>query len=103
MDGADAPTAMRQRVLRLPRVPQLDWQQIAKSSMHPLQVRVLERALSGRIAPIELADQLDANLGDIAYHVRALHERGLLEKAGICRKGYTDSVRPPSSYTTKLK
>jgi predicted transcriptional regulator len=34
------------------------------------------------VAPIELADELDAKLGDVSYHVRVLHSRGLLKKAG---------------------
>jgi hypothetical protein len=64
-------------------MPELNWRSLASASMHPLQLRILERAVDGdRISAVELAREFEAKLGDVSYHIRALHERGLLKKAG---------------------
>lgn len=63
----------------------LDWQALAKASMHPLQVQILERASSDpdtRFSPTELADEFKAPLGNVSYHVRKLSQIGLLKSAG---------------------
>ncbi|MDP9411042.1 MAG: helix-turn-helix domain-containing protein [Actinomycetota bacterium] len=52
---------------------------IAKALTHPLRVRLLA-ALEGREAsPNQLAKEIGAALGTVSYHVRTLHEMGLLE------------------------
>src|SRR3954468_21739172 len=52
---------------------------IAKALAHPLRARILER-LGERVAsPGELAVELDAPLGVVAYHVRMLSEYGCVE------------------------
>ncbi|MEA2492852.1 MAG: hypothetical protein QOJ29_763 [Thermoleophilaceae bacterium] len=65
----------------------LDLEQLAKASMHPLQICVLELAASGeKVSPVDLEDDVGVPLGNCAYHVRVLHERGLLKKAGTKRR-----------------
>jgi DNA-binding transcriptional ArsR family regulator len=52
---------------------------VAKVLAHPLRSRILA-ALEGRSAsPTALADELDAPIGVVAYHVRRLHKLGFLE------------------------
>lgn len=46
---------------------------------HPLRLRIVrEVALAGEISPRELQSILDASLGNVSYHVRQLHEAGVL-------------------------
>jgi hypothetical protein len=69
--------------LDCPAVARLDWQALAKAAMHPMQVRILERAAAGeKLTPVRLAEEMGEKLGNTAYHVRCLHDRGLLKKAG---------------------
>jgi DNA-binding MarR family transcriptional regulator len=66
-------------------VPDLNWESLAKASMHPLQVQILERAAAtpdDRFSPNQLAQELGEKLGNVSYHVRTLLARGLLKKAG---------------------
>jgi DNA-binding transcriptional ArsR family regulator len=64
-------------------VPDLDWEQLAKASMHPLALRILEKAAAGeKLSPKAVADEFGEKLGNASYHMRALHERGLLKTAG---------------------
>jgi DNA-binding MarR family transcriptional regulator len=68
---------------------ELDWQSLAKASMHPLQVRILEHAAAApdeRISPNELSQEFGEKLGNMSYHVRALVARGLLKKAGTTQR-----------------
>ena len=54
-------------------------QRLAKALSHPLRVRVLT-LLNQRVAsPSELAEELGAPLGNVAYHVRILLDLDLLE------------------------
>jgi DNA-binding MarR family transcriptional regulator len=53
--------------------------------LHPVQLQILERASAApdqRFSPGELADALDVPLPNLAYHIRALQKRQLLQKAG---------------------
>jgi DNA-binding transcriptional ArsR family regulator len=62
---------------------QLDWEGIARASVHPLKLRILETMADGeRWSPSDLATELGAPVGNVAYHVRALREGGLLTPAG---------------------
>jgi hypothetical protein len=66
-------------------MPAVDWESVAKTTLHPLQVSILEHAAASsedRFSPAQLAVLFDAPLGNVAYHVRVLHARGLLERAG---------------------
>ncbi len=52
---------------------------LAKALAHPLRARILQR-LGERVAsPVELAIELEAPLGVVAYHVRRLREHGCVE------------------------
>jgi DNA-binding transcriptional ArsR family regulator len=50
-----------------------------KALSHPLRVRILALLEERTASPRELDDWLDATLGTVSYHVRALHRTGLLE------------------------
>jgi DNA-binding transcriptional ArsR family regulator len=73
---------------------------LAKALAHPLRTRILA-ALEGRTAsPSELAEELDAPLGVVSYHVRRLAALGLLKlEKRIPRRGavehyYSAKTRP---------
>src|SRR4051794_21224024 len=46
---------------------------------HPLRVRILAMLQERKASPVELAEWLGARLGTVAYHVRTLHQLGLIE------------------------
>src|SRR3954470_5975726 len=46
---------------------------------HPLRVRILAMLQERKASPVELAEWLDSRLGTVAYHVRTLHQLGLIE------------------------
>jgi len=66
----------------------------AKALAHPMRVRILSMLREAPASPVELADRLsDATLGAIAYHVRTLHDLGLLELVDTRQKrGATEHV-----------
>ncbi len=73
---------------------------LVKALTHPLRVRILV-ALDDRVAsPRELSRELDAPLGNVSYHVRALHRLGLVRlvsetpKRGSVEHHYTAEARP---------
>jgi DNA-binding transcriptional ArsR family regulator len=56
---------------------------LAKALSHPLRQRILERlSASGEASPTQLARALDAPLGNVAYHMRILHQLGFVELVG---------------------
>src|SRR5215216_8183308 len=50
-----------------------------KALSHPLRVRILALLQERTASPRELADWLDAPLGTVSYHVRTLHDCGMIE------------------------
>jgi DNA-binding transcriptional ArsR family regulator len=60
-------------------VPNIDDPRFVKALGHPMRVRILALLQERTASPRELAQWLDATLGTVAYHVRALHDLGLLE------------------------
>jgi DNA-binding transcriptional ArsR family regulator len=60
-----------------------------KALSHPLRVRILALLQERTASPRERADWLDATLGTVSYHVRTLHDVGLMDDAGPRRD------RPP--------
>jgi DNA-binding transcriptional ArsR family regulator len=55
---------------------------IIKALAHPLRLRLLT-ALDGREAsPSQLSKELDVELGTVSYHVRRLHDMGLIRLVG---------------------
>lgn len=73
---------------------------LAKALAHPLRTRILA-SLEGRTAsPSELADELDASLGVVSYHVRRLEALGFLKlvrrepRRGAVEHYYTATGKP---------
>jgi len=57
----------------------IDDPRYVKALSHPLRVRILAMLQERTATPVELAAWLGARLGTVAYHVRTLHELGLIE------------------------
>jgi DNA-binding transcriptional ArsR family regulator len=57
----------------------LDWEAIARELVHPTIVEVLTMCEQETCSPKQIADALDAPLGQVSYHVRKLADAGLLE------------------------
>ena len=55
---------------------------VVKALAHPLRVRALAILTEREASPSELADELDEPLGNVSYHVRLLHDLGLIELVG---------------------
>jgi DNA-binding transcriptional ArsR family regulator len=71
-----------------------------KALSHPLRVRILALLQERTASPRELAEWLDATLGTVSYHVRTLHELGLIELVkttqvrGAIAHHYKAKIRP---------
>jgi DNA-binding transcriptional ArsR family regulator len=52
---------------------------IIKALTHPLRVSILGALEERTASPSELAEELDAPLGNVSYHVRQLHALGLIK------------------------
>jgi DNA-binding transcriptional ArsR family regulator len=50
-----------------------------KAMSHPLRVRILALLDERKASPVELAQVLEASLGTVSYHVRTLHQLGLID------------------------
>jgi DNA-binding transcriptional ArsR family regulator len=58
---------------------------LAKALSHPLRARLL-MAYTGRVAsPSQVAAELGAPIGDVAYHTKRLQEHGLIELVEAAR------------------
>src|SRR4051812_19651470 len=57
----------------------IDDPRYVKALSHPLRVRILAMLQERTATPVELAAWLGSRLGTVAYHVRTLHELGLIE------------------------
>jgi DNA-binding transcriptional ArsR family regulator len=44
---------------------------------HPLRARILARLIERPSSPVEMAEDLDATIGDVSYHTRRLEAAGL--------------------------
>ena len=81
-------------------VPDIDDPRFVKALSHPLRVRILALLQERTASPRELAEWLDATLGTVSYHVRTLHEFGLIELVrtsqvrGAIAHHYRSKVRP---------
>jgi len=82
-------------------VPKLSDPRYVKALGHPLRVRILALLQERTASPRELAEWLDTTLGTISYHVRTLHDLGLLELVstsqvrGAIAHHYKAKLRPP--------
>lgn len=50
-----------------------------KAMSHPLRVTIMAMLEERASSPVELARNLEASLGTVAYHVRTLHRLGLID------------------------
>ena len=73
---------------------------LVKALAHPLRIRILA-ILEDRVAsPSEIAEELDAPLGNVSYHVRQLAELGLISLVretpvrGTLEHHYKAEIRP---------
>jgi DNA-binding transcriptional ArsR family regulator len=63
--------------------PLANWEAVARGHVHPLRLKIIERASQGRwFSPSDLARELGEPLGNVSYHVKALLRQGLLVLAG---------------------
>jgi DNA-binding transcriptional ArsR family regulator len=60
-------------------ITNIDDPRYVKALSHPLRVRILAMLQERTASPVELADWLGSRLGTVAYHVRTLHQLGLIE------------------------
>jgi DNA-binding transcriptional ArsR family regulator len=78
----------------------IDDPRYVKALSHPLRVRILGVLEERTASPVELADLLGASLGVVSYHVRRLHQLGLLElkketrRRGAIEHHYRAKERP---------
>jgi DNA-binding transcriptional ArsR family regulator len=56
-----------------------------KAMSHPLRVRIFAMLQERAMSPVQLAGLLGASLGVVSYHVRTLHQLGLVELVGETR------------------
>src|SRR4051794_11601365 len=81
-------------------ISSIDDPRYVKAMSHPLRVRILAILQERRASPNELAGVLEATLGTVAYHVRTLHQLGLIELVdetpvrGAVEHHYRAKVRP---------
>lgn len=81
-------------------VPNINDPRYVKALSHPLRVRILALLQERTASPRELAEWLDATLGTVSYHVRTLHDFGLIELVrtsqvrGAIAHHYRAKVRP---------
>lgn len=61
------------------KITQLDDPRYIKALSHPLRVRILAILEERTASPVQIADQLDASLGVVSYHVRTLERLGLVK------------------------
>jgi DNA-binding transcriptional ArsR family regulator len=63
-------------------ITEIDDPRLVKGLAHPLRIQIL-RVLQDRVAsPSEIAEKLEAPLGNVSYHVRFLARVGLIELSG---------------------
>jgi DNA-binding transcriptional ArsR family regulator len=60
-------------------ITDIDDPRYVKALAHPLRIRILAMLADRSASPVQLSAQLDATLGTVAYHVRTLHNLGLVE------------------------
>ena len=81
-------------------IPVISDPRYVKALSHPLRVRILALLQERTASPRELAEWLDATLGTVSYHVRTLHDFGLIELVrtsqvrGAIAHHYKSRVRP---------
>lgn len=62
--------------------PTVNWERVARSTLHPLKVMILETLAERggeKRSPNELAIQFGKSVNLVAYHVRSLDKAGLVK------------------------
>ncbi|HEX8856861.1 MAG TPA: winged helix-turn-helix domain-containing protein [Thermoleophilaceae bacterium] len=73
---------------------------IAKALAHPLRLQILEILQERDASPSEIAEEIDAPLGNVSYHVRQLASFGLVKlvretpRRGAVEHHYRAEARP---------
>jgi DNA-binding transcriptional ArsR family regulator len=73
---------------------------MVKALAHPLRVQILDALESRTASPSEIADRLDAPIGNVSYHVRKLEALGVLKlvketpRRGAVEHYYRVETRP---------
>jgi DNA-binding transcriptional ArsR family regulator len=67
-------------------ITNIDDPRYVKALIHPLRIRILALLEERDASPVQLAQQLDASLGTVAYHVRTLEKLGLIELVATHRR-----------------
>lgn len=57
----------------------IDDPRYVKALSHPMRVRILAILQERTAGPVQLAEWLGGSLGSVSYHVRTLHQLGLIE------------------------
>lgn len=73
---------------------------VVKALAHPLRVHILGLLEERTLSPSEIADEIDAPLGNVSYHVRQLAQLGLIKlvrktpRRGAIEHHYKAQTRP---------
>jgi DNA-binding transcriptional ArsR family regulator len=84
-------------------VTSIDDPRYVKAMSHPLRVRILAILQERTASPVELAQILEGTLGTVSYHVRTLHQLGLIDLVdetrvrGAVEHHYKAKARPKVS------
>jgi DNA-binding transcriptional ArsR family regulator len=84
-------------------VTSIDDPRYVKAMSHPLRVRILAILQERTASPVELAQVLEGTLGTVSYHVRTLHQLGLIDLVdetrvrGAVEHHYKAKTRPQVS------
>jgi DNA-binding transcriptional ArsR family regulator len=84
-------------------VTRIDDPRYVKAMSHPLRVRILAILQERTASPVELAQILEGTLGTVSYHVRTLHQLGLIDLVdetrvrGAVEHHYKAKARPKVS------
>ena len=74
-------------------ITNIDDPRYVKALAHPLRIRILALLGERDASPVQLAQQLEATLGSVAYHVRTLERLGVIEMVATHqRRGATEHV-----------
>lgn len=58
----------------------VDWERVARASLHPTRVGILDCFQGKPLSPVMIAERIGEPLGNVSYHVRALAKDGLIEE-----------------------
>jgi DNA-binding transcriptional ArsR family regulator len=81
------------------------WERLARAETHPLRVCILEVLMidGGRtLSPKEISCELQEPITSIYYHIRALHEAGMLRLVHECQvRGVIEHFYCPSYHSAQ--